>query len=82
MNSFQWFFQLANKMTIFKGFLASDFKGDIPFSASLLKMNKIEHISMKSSKLKKYEILGNFQKTALYRSGLNEQNEQFSVKFS
>ena len=41
MNSFQWFFQLANTMTILKGFLASDFKGDIPFSTSLLKMNKM-----------------------------------------
>ena len=35
MNIFQWFFRLANKMTIFKGFLASDFKGAIPFSVFL-----------------------------------------------
>ena len=32
-----------------------------------IKNEQNEHISMKSSKSKKYQILGNFQKTAFYR---------------
>ena len=39
-----------------------------------------EHISMKYKKLQISVLLSNFQKTAFYRSGLNEQNEQISVK--
>ena len=44
MNSFQWFFQLANKMTILKGFLASDFKGAFPFTMTVSKIIHFKEI--------------------------------------
>ena len=73
MNSFQWFFRLANKMISFKGFLASDFKGAFPFTRTVSKImdfkendlfqenEQNEHISVK------LQILSNFQKIAFHR---------------
>ena len=56
-----------------------DFKGAFPFTMTVSKImdfnendlfqenEQNEHISMKSSKLKNYQILGNFQETAFHR---------------
>ena len=64
----------------FQGISCIRFQRRYTIQCIFIQNEQNEHISMKSSKSKKYQILGNFQKTAFYRSGLNEQNEQFSVK--
>ena len=66
-----------------------DFKGAFPFTMTVSKImdfkendlfqenEQNEHISMKSSKLKNYQILGNFQKIAFHR--LVYLNENFYI---